>query len=119
MHPDRRVFCVFQPHQVSRTEHLLDELAASLQNADYVLVADVFTAREPSDKAARRLAIELTDRVAKSGTQVGRWHETREIAAQVARELQPGDVLATLGAGDIRKVHDGVLDRTRGVYAAA
>jgi len=119
MHPDRRVFCVFQPHQISRTEHLLDELAASLQNADYVLVADVFTARELANQASRRLAIELTDRLAQSGTQVVRLYETNEIAAHVARELQPGDVLATLGAGDIRKVHDGVLDRTRGVYAAA
>ena len=46
MEPSRRLWCVFQPHQASRTEHLLDELAASLQNADTVLVADIFRARE-------------------------------------------------------------------------
>ena len=40
--PRRRVWCVFQPHQASRTARLLDELAASLQNADKVLVAEIF-----------------------------------------------------------------------------
>ena len=40
--PRRRVWCVFQPHQASRTSRLLDELAASLQNADRVLVAEIF-----------------------------------------------------------------------------
>ena len=40
--PAQRVWCVFQPHQASRTSRLLDELAASLQNADRVLVAEIF-----------------------------------------------------------------------------
>ena len=43
--PGRRVWCVFQPHQASRTARLLDELAASLQNADRVMVAEIFRAR--------------------------------------------------------------------------
>src|SRR5262249_14913538 len=46
MFPDRRLWCVFQPHQASRTRHLLDEFAASLQNADKIIVTDVFRARE-------------------------------------------------------------------------
>ena len=46
MYPGRRVWCVFQPHQASRTARLLDELAASLHNADRVVVAEIFRARE-------------------------------------------------------------------------
>ena len=48
MFPRRRVWCVFQPHQVSRTSRLLDELAVSLQNADRVLVAEIFAPRGES-----------------------------------------------------------------------
>jgi UDP-N-acetylmuramate--alanine ligase len=44
--PRRRVWCVFQPHQASRTARLMNELAASLQNADKVVVAEIFRARE-------------------------------------------------------------------------
>ncbi len=50
-YPGRRVWCVFQPHQASRTAHLLDELAESLQNADKVVVADIFRAREGAEKS--------------------------------------------------------------------
>lgn len=118
MHPSGRLWCVFQPHQVSRTEHLLDELAASLQNADKVVVADVFAAREVSADV-RGLAVALAELASRHGVAVVPLHDTDEIATHLATELQPGDVLATLGAGDIRKVHDGVLDRVRGVRAAA
>ncbi|MBX3412065.1 MAG: UDP-N-acetylmuramate--L-alanine ligase [Pirellulales bacterium] len=118
MYSDSRVWCVFQPHQISRTEHLLDELAVSLQNADKVIVADVFAAREPSTEA-RSLAVALAELTSRLGAAIVPLHDTDEIAAHLASELQPGDVLATLGAGDIRKVHDGVLDRVRGVRAAA
>lgn len=118
MYPAARLWCVFQPHQVSRTEHLLDELAASLQNADKVVVADVFAARESSPDV-RGLAVALAELTTRRGATVVPLHDTEEIAAHLASELQPGDVLATLGAGDIRKVHDGVLDWVRGVRAAA
>jgi len=49
MAPGRRLWCVFQPHQVSRTEHLLGELAESLQNADRVLVAEITPWRKSAD----------------------------------------------------------------------
>ena len=58
----RRLVCVFQPHQASRTARLLDEFASSLQNVDLLAVAEVFAAREPhgrpiatSDDLARRI----------------------------------------------------------------
>ena len=62
--PHRRVWCVFQPHQVSRTARLLDELAASLQNADRVLVAEIFRAREGSPRPGEVTAADLARRTA-------------------------------------------------------
>ena len=63
MYPGRRVWCVFQPHQASRTAHLLDELAASLQNADRVFVAEIFRAREPSPRPGEVTAADLARRI--------------------------------------------------------
>ena len=51
--PRRRSGCVFQPHQASRLTVLLDELAASLHNADKIAVAEVFRAREGAQFAGR------------------------------------------------------------------
>jgi len=54
LYPGRRLWCVFQPHQVSRTARLLDSLAASLQNADKLVVAEIYRAREVARPCARR-----------------------------------------------------------------
>ena len=51
--PDAPICCLFQPHQALRTARLLDELALSLQNAERVLIADIFRAREGPPNLAR------------------------------------------------------------------
>ena len=67
MFPHRRVWCVFQPHQASRTARLLDELAASLQNADKVLVAEIFRAREGDPQPGEVTAADLARRAGRAG----------------------------------------------------
>jgi len=116
--PGRRVWCVFQPHQASRTEHLLDELAESLQNADRVLVADIFRAREGPPGGGDVTAADLAREVRRRGTDVCGVHDLEEISRLLAGSLTPGDVLITLGAGNIRRICDGLIDGFREDRAA-
>ncbi|NQU21414.1 MAG: UDP-N-acetylmuramate--L-alanine ligase [Candidatus Nealsonbacteria bacterium] len=116
--PGRRVWCVFQPHQASRTEHLLDELAESLQNADRVLVAEIFRAREGPPGSGDVTAADLAREVLRRGTEVWAIHDVEAISRRLAGSLTPGDVLITLGAGDIRRVCDGLIDGFREDRAA-
>ena len=118
MHPGRRLWCVFQPHQVSRTRQLMEEFAASLKGADKVAVADVFRAREPHDEQGALAARELAARARAGGLEVVGEHDLGDIGDRLAGELEAGDVLITIGAGDIRKVCDGVVDRLRTDRAA-
>jgi len=118
MYPLRRIWCVFQPHQASRTAHLLDETAQSLQNADRVSITDIFRAREPEDSTGEVTAADLAAAVRAAGTDVDDVHSARLIERQLAKELRPGDVLITIGAGDIRKIRDGFADRLRKNRAA-
>jgi len=118
MFPGRRLWAVFQPHQASRTARLLDELAASLQNADVLLVAEVFRAREGPPQRGRAQAAELADRARQLGAVVPRRHGMEEITRYLLSRLAPGDVLMTIGAGDIRKVYDGFADGIRKARAA-
>ena len=105
--PHRRVWCVFQPHQVSRTARLLDELAASLQNADRVLVAEIFRAREGSPRPGEVTAADLARKAAALGVEVLPGHTAEEIVRTLETGLAPGDVLVTLGAGDVAKLRPG------------
>jgi UDP-N-acetylmuramate--alanine ligase len=99
--PRHRVWCVFQPHQASRTLRLLDELAASLQNADRVLVAEIFRAREGSPQPGEVTAADLARRAGDLGAPVLPGHTAAEIVRTLRTQLAPGDVLVTLGAGDV------------------
>jgi len=123
MFPGRPIWCVFQPHQVSRTARLLDELAESLQNADSVLVAEIFRAREGPPRDGEVTAADLARRVRelaaapwqrpRAALEVPAVHALEEIAQLLQTRLAPGDVLVTMGAGDIRRICDGLIDRFR------
>jgi UDP-N-acetylmuramate--alanine ligase len=118
MFPRRRLWCVFQPHQASRTARLLDPLAASLQNADRVAVAEIFRAREGPPRGGEVTAATLAARVRARGTTTLDVHSVEEISRAVAPHLHAGDVLVTMGAGDIGRMAHGILERFREDRAA-
>jgi UDP-N-acetylmuramate--alanine ligase len=117
-YPNRRLWCIFEPHQASRTRHLLDEFAASLQNADVVAVADIVRAREGPPQAGEVQAADLARRVEDGGASVVGCHARGEILDELSARAVPGDVVLTLGAGDIRKVCYGLASRLRRPCAA-
>jgi UDP-N-acetylmuramate--alanine ligase len=126
--PGRRVWCIFQPHQASRTARLLDELAESLQNADGVVVAEIYRARERPIRSGNITAADLAQRVraycggpgrpSKRPVEVPPVHDIAEIARLLETRLRAGDVLITMGAGDIRRICDGFMERFRENRAA-
>ncbi|MCA9109559.1 MAG: UDP-N-acetylmuramate--L-alanine ligase [Planctomycetaceae bacterium] len=100
----RRVWCAFQPHQISRTRALLPEFARSLCVADQVLMAPVFAAREIESDDQRRLSSEMAERINRGGTPARYVESLDEIRATIETEARPGDVFITLGAGDIDRI---------------
>jgi len=112
MYPGRRLWCIFQPHQGDRTAAMLEEFARSLQHADTVCIADVFQAR-PDAGARQATAADLAIRTRALGANVVGVHKIPEIVDLLTDELQPGDVLLTIGAGNIRNVIDEWINRVR------
>jgi UDP-N-acetylmuramate--alanine ligase len=106
--PGRRVRVLFQPHLYSRTRHLAAEFADALAAADDVTVLDVYPAREqPLPGVTGKL---IVDRLSDRGVLAG-WTPTLEQGVErLRRRSRPGDVLLTLGAGDV--------DRAPGMLAA-
>jgi UDP-N-acetylmuramate--alanine ligase len=105
---DGRVVAAFQPHLVSRTRIFGEAMGVELGAADEVVVLDVYVAREDPDPAVTGLLV--ADAVPLPAHQVT-YVDGLDAAAQVlAERAGPGDLVITLGAGDITSVGPQVLD---------
>jgi UDP-N-acetylmuramate--alanine ligase len=99
------LWCVFQPHQISRTRALWREFGESFGLADEILIAPVYAARETSDANHDVIARELAHLIAASGVRARFCPDLDRIGATLDDEARPGDVVMTMGAGDIDRVH--------------
>jgi UDP-N-acetylmuramate--alanine ligase len=108
-----RVFAVFQPHRYTRTEAMWQALGTSLAGADLVVITDVYGAgEEPIPGVTGKLVVESLAEAA-PGKRIVYLPRRADIAAFLAGEVRPGDLVITLGAGDITMVGDETLDRIR------
>ena len=110
---NRRITCAFQPHQVSRTEPLLDEFAASFDLADDVLLLPIYAAREHDGELASRVLNQLAERIEQRGQKIQLLPSLDHLIATLENETLPGGVLITMGAGNIDRVHDEFTRRLR------
>lgn len=107
--PQRTLWAVFQPHTFSRTRALLEEFARAFEDADHVIVTEIYAARERDS-----LGVSGADIVARMTHRDARFIATLEETSWFLSErVQIGDVLITLGAGDVHRVGE-TLARERG-----
>jgi UDP-N-acetylmuramate--alanine ligase len=111
--PGGRVIAVFQPHRFSRTAALGAELGAALVDADTVIVTDVYGAGE--QPVAGVTGGLVASAAAEAGVDTHYVPSVADVPARVMDLVEPGDLVLTLGAGDITEVGPVVLRRLRGV----
>src|SRR5690606_14969197 len=106
-YPGRRLWAVWQPHTFSRTRLLLDDFAASFDDADRVIVLDMYPSREKDT-----LGIDAAMVVERMAAHPYARHigSRAEAAAYILDRVRPGDVILTLGAGDGDQVGQWILD---------
>lgn len=97
---DGRTICIFQPHTYTRTEALFEDFARALALADEVILAEIYSARE--DNVHNTSSKLLAQKIPHS-----RYFENfNQIALYIKEIAQEGDIILTMGAGDIYKVCD-------------
>ena len=102
--PGRRVVAVFQPHLYSRTALHGDALGEALAAADVVVVAPIYAARE-QPAAGGGVTHDVVARSAiRAGAATVAVRERADLTGHVAQAVRPGDVVFTLGAGDVTRV---------------
>lgn len=107
--PDRRVVAVFQPHLYSRTQELYKEFGLSFFDAEVMVVTDVYPSREkPIEGVTGKL---IADTAEKYGHRNVVYVEDKNSVSDKLKEIiEPGDIIITMGAGDIYKSGDTFVD---------
>jgi UDP-N-acetylmuramate--alanine ligase len=107
-----RVIAVFQPHRYTRTKLLLDEFSRSFDLADYVVITDIYPASEPPIEGinGRRIYDRIKER---TPSKEALFLKKEEIYGHILEIIKPNDLLLFLGAGDIAKVCDELVERLK------
>jgi UDP-N-acetylmuramate--alanine ligase len=104
----------FQPHLYSRTRHLASELAAALSGADVLCVTEIYRARESAVTGVSGKLVVDAAAERRPGMALG-WTPTLEDAAAfVVRRARRGDLVLTVGAGDVDRAAPMILTRLEG-----
>lgn len=106
-YPHKKLWCVFQPHTYTRTKAFLDEFAQALSMADEVILADIYAARETDNLGVS--SRDIAARIEKNGVKASYFPTFDEIETFILENCSGGDLLITMGAGDIVKVGDRLL----------
>ena len=102
--PDKKITIIFQPHLYSRTKLLLNDFAKVLSIADYIIVTDIYAAREPNSHSIS--AEDLVEKISNPNKNVFYMPVFEDIVLKLSQSKGEKDVIMTLGAGDIYKVSE-------------
>lgn len=100
----KKLWCVFQPHTYTRTKALMDDFASALALADAVILAPIYAARETDNLGIS--SNDVSEKIKKLGTESYYLTDFEEIKKFIKNNCAPGDMLITMGAGDIVNIAD-------------
>ncbi len=106
--PHRRIVCAFQPHRYTRTRDLFGEFATAFNDADAVLLTDIYAAGE--DPIAGVSGARLHEAVKACGHRDAAFVERSDLARKLREKARQGDLILTLGAGDITHASEELLE---------
>jgi UDP-N-acetylmuramate--alanine ligase len=114
--PYRRVHVLFQPHRFSRTKFLTEEFGTAFHQADTLFLLDIYAASEASIEGVS--AQSLIEKIRSHGHRSAHYVPNMDAGiAAVAAVAEPGDLIITLGAGNVSQAADKILDKLREVAA--
>ena len=108
-YPHREIWCIFQPHTYTRTKALFPEFVEALSHTDHVILADIYAARETDTLGVS--SKQIADELRAKGHDAYYFPSFEEIENFCLTHCQKGDVLITMGAGDVVNIGETLLGR--------
>lgn len=108
-YPHREIWCVFQPHTYTRTKAFMHEFAEALSLADHIVLADIYAARETDTLGISSRT--LQEEIRKLGHECEYFPSFEEIEQFLLKKCIHGDLLITMGAGDVLKIGENLLSK--------
>lgn len=109
VYPHKHLWVVFQPHTYTRTKALMDDFAKVLATAENVILADIYAARETDTLGVSSKM--LAEKINEMGGNATHFSTFSEIEINLLKNLSAGDLLITMGAGDVYKIGENLLGR--------
>ena len=110
----KKLWCIFQPHQYSRTRFLLKDFAESFALADVTIMPEIYFVRDSVETKKEVNSQMLVEKIRGNGSEAIFIDGFDSICEYLMKNVQTGDVVVTMGAGDIWKVADGYIQWLRG-----
>lgn len=108
-YPHKDIWCVFQPHTYTRTKALFPEFVEALMNADHIVLADIYAARETDTLGIS--SKDIADALKERGCDAYYFSSFEEIEDFCIGKCHKGDLLITMGAGDVVNIGEDLLKR--------
>ena len=108
-YPHKEIWCIFQPHTYTRTKSLFDEFVEALTLTDHVILADIYAARETDTLGIS--SKDVADALIEKGCDAYYFPSFEEIEDFCMERCQKGDLLITMGAGDVVNIGEELLKR--------
>lgn len=103
-----KLWCIFQPHTYSRTYNLINEFSTAFENADKIIVADIYAAREKDTGLIN--SKQLAEHIRASGKDAEYVGDFEAIKDYVRKNCSEGDLLITMGAGDVYLIGEALVE---------
>jgi UDP-N-acetylmuramate--alanine ligase len=105
----KRIICVFQPHLFSRTKFFCDDFARVLSSVDRTIVTDIYPSREePMPGVDSGIIVDAAREQGSSRVELVR--DMNAVPAMLAPDLEPGDLVLILGAGNINRIAQPLIE---------
>jgi len=105
--PYSKIWCIFQPHTYTRTKKLFNEFVTALSGIDHVIITDIYSAREKDTHEIH--SRHLSDAISNTGENCAYISSFDEIVDYLNNNARPGDLVITMGAGDVHMIGEKLL----------
>ena len=109
----KRLICVFQPHQHSRTRFLLNQFAQSFSSADEVIVPHIYFVRDSIVEQHRISAQDLVDKLVDQGVSAKNINDFDDIVNHLRTSARDGDLIVIMGAGPVTSIAHSLVDQVK------